>query len=92
MYILNTGDTPLPAVRVQLVKWGNSQAVRIPKPILEQAHLHEGDELEVRVEEGRITIGPPKPRLTLKALVAGITPQNRYEEQDWGKPVGREVW
>jgi antitoxin MazE len=82
----------LPAVRVQLVKWGNSQAVRIPKPVLEQAHMQEGDELEVRVEEGRITIEPLKARLTLESLVAGITPKNRYEEQDWGKPVGREVW
>jgi antitoxin component of MazEF toxin-antitoxin module len=25
-------------------------------------------------------------------LVAGITPQNRHGEQDWGKRVGNEVW
>ena len=47
--------TPSAAVgRVQVVKWGNSQAVRLPKAVLEQAHVQEGDELTVRVEGGRI--------------------------------------
>ena len=80
------------AVRVQLVKWGNSQAVRIPKTVLQQAHMREGDELEIQVQEGCISIVPLKTKLTLESLVAGITPENRYEEQDWGKPVGREIW
>ncbi len=82
----------MPAVRTQLVKWGNSKAVRIPKAVLEQAHMREGDELEIQVQEGRITLEPLKAKLTLESLVAGITPENRHEEQDWGKPVGREVW
>jgi antitoxin MazE len=82
----------MPAARTQLVRWGSSKAVRIPKSALEQANLYEGDEIEVRVEDGRIVIEPMKAKLTLESLVAGITPENRYEEQDWGKPVGREVW
>jgi antitoxin component of MazEF toxin-antitoxin module len=28
----------------------------------------------------------------LQDLVARITPKNLHDEQDWGKPVGREVW
>jgi antitoxin MazE len=82
----------MPAVRAQLVKWGNSQAVRIPKTVLEQAHMQEGEELEIRVEEGRITIEPLNAKLTLEILVAGITPENRYAEQHWGKPAGNEIW
>ena len=82
----------MPSARTQLVSWGNSKAVRIPKAVLEQANLHEGDEVEIRVEDGRIAIEPVKAKLTLESLVAGITPENRYEEQDWGKAVGREVW
>ncbi len=82
----------MPAVRAQLVKWGNSQAVRIPKTVLEQAHMQEGEELEIRVEEGRITIAPLNAKLTLESLVAGISPKNRYAEQDWGKPAGKEIW
>ncbi len=78
--------------KVQLVKWGNSQAVRIPKSILEQSNLREGEELEIRVENGHIWLEPLKCRPTLEALVKRITPENRHDEQDWGKPVGNEVW
>lgn len=79
-------------VRVQVVKWGNSQAVRLPKEILKQARLREGDELTVRVENGRIALEPTEPEITLEKLVAGITPRNRHREQDWGRPIGHEVW
>ena len=82
----------MPEIKVQLVKWGNSHAVRIPKTILEQAGIRAGDELEIRVEEGRIALEPATPKLTLGNLVARITPRNLHHEQDWGKPVGREVW
>lgn len=78
--------------RVQVVKWGNSQAVRLPKEVLQQAHLQEGDELTIRAEAGRIALESTAMEITLKKLVAGITPQNRHDEQDWGKRVGNEVW
>jgi len=82
----------LAGAKVQLVKWGNSQAVRIPKSILEQSNLREGEELEIRVENGYIWLEPVRRRPTLEALVKKITPENRHGEQDWGKPVGNEVW
>lgn len=78
-------------VRVQLVKWGNSKAVRLPKAVLDRADLHEGEELEVRVEKGKIALLPTKGKMTLDLLVAGITKQNLHGE-DWGRPVGKEVW
>ena len=82
----------MPKVRVQLVKWGNSHAVRIPKGILQAAEIREGDELEVVVEDGRIALEPANRKLTLANLVSHITPRNLHGEQDWGKPAGREVW
>jgi antitoxin MazE len=78
--------------RVQVVKWGNSQAVRLPKSVLKQADVREGDELTVHVEGHRIALEPATPEITLESLVAGITPQNRHSEQDWGKPAGNEAW
>ena len=33
-----------------------------------------------------------KRRYKLDELVAGITPDNRHEEIDWGPPVGNEAW
>jgi len=44
------------------------------------------------VEDGRLTVRPLSPKLTLESLVAAITPENRHKETDWGKPVGNEVW
>ena len=82
----------MPSARVQLVKWGNSHAVRIPKRIMEKAEIREGDELDIRVEEGRIAIEPAAPRLTLDDLVSRITTRNLHGEQDWSAPAGREVW
>ena len=82
----------MPRVKVQLVKWGNSHAVRIPKVVLERVDIREGDELEIRVEDGRIALEPAVPKLRLRDLVARITPKNCHAEQDWGRPKGREVW
>ncbi len=82
----------MPAIRSRIVKWGNSQAVRIPKKVLDQARLREGEELEIRVEAGRITLESLNSGLTLESLVAQITRENQHHELDWGKPVGREVW
>ena len=81
-------------VKVQVVKWGNSHAVRLPKVVLEQAQMRDGDQLEVRVEKGRIALEPASPKLSLRNLVARISPRNlpNENEQDWGKPVGREIW
>ena len=41
-------------MRTRIVSIGNSQGIRIPKPLLEQAGL-EGD-VELRAEQGRIVI------------------------------------
>lgn len=54
--------------------------------------MREGDELEIQVTEGRITIEPMKNKLTLESLVAKITPETRHKGQDWRGALGREVW
>jgi antitoxin MazE len=80
-------------MKTQLAKWGNSLAVRIPKPVAVAAELRMGDDLEVDVEgPGRVRIRKPKRKPTLEQLVAGITPENQHSETDWGEPVGKELW
>lgn len=76
----------------QVVGWGNSQAIRIPREMLETLQISEGDEVELKVEEGVLKVRPVNPKLTLESLVAQITPENCHKELDWGKPVGNEVW
>lgn len=80
------------SMRAQIVGWGNSQALRIPRVVLDALQIREGDEVEMAVESGRLTVRPVNPKLTLESLVAAITPDNCHEELDWGKPVGNEVW
>ena len=41
---------------IQIVRWGNSQGVRLPKALLDSAGLAAGDMAELRLEDGRIII------------------------------------
>jgi len=38
---------------MQVSKWGNSLAVRLPAAVVEALHLREGDEIEIRVDGPR---------------------------------------
>ena len=73
-------------------KWGNSQAVRIPKIILEKAGLRENDRVEIRVEKGNLLIIPQKKHLTLQERAAEYNGDNQPVEWDTGKPTGKEIW
>jgi antitoxin MazE len=78
---------------VQLVKkWGNSLAVRIPAAIMESAHLSLDQPVQVRADHGRVIIEPAAPDYELDDLVAGITEDNRHDEEDFGVPQGREIF
>ncbi|MGH9521704.1 MAG: AbrB/MazE/SpoVT family DNA-binding domain-containing protein [Terriglobales bacterium] len=80
-------------MKAQLVRWGNSHAVRIPKKLVEAAKLKEGEELELKLgPSGAVEVHKAKKDLTLKDLVEGITPRNRHRATDWGRPVGEEIW
>lgn len=39
---------------MQVSKWGNSLAVRLPAAVVEALELEEGDEIEIRIAGGRI--------------------------------------
>jgi antitoxin MazE len=79
-------------MKAQMVKWGNSLAVRIPKPVVEKAKLKEGDSLEVEAAaEGKIELRRPTRIPTLAQLVSQITAENRYAEVSLDREVGREV-
>jgi len=75
----------------QVVKWGNSLAVRIPKAVAEQVRMKQGDAIVIEALDGCVELRPAERIPTLEELVAQITPENRYEELDWGPPVGKEI-
>ena len=80
------------ATTTQVSKWGNSLGLRLPKSVARDAHLDEGDTVEVSFDNGAIVIRPSRPRYSLDELVGRITARNRHSESDWGGPLGDEVW
>ncbi|MGA6979929.1 MAG: AbrB/MazE/SpoVT family DNA-binding domain-containing protein [Candidatus Sulfotelmatobacter sp.] len=74
----------------QIVKWGNSLAVRIPKPEAEIAGVREGDAIVMEARAGEISLRRKQRIPSLKELVAQITPENRYGEVNAGPERGKE--
>jgi len=72
-------------------KWGNSNAIRIPKTILEMTELSENDKVELRVQGGNITIIPVKKHISLAERIAEYEEEYICEEWDVGAPKGKEV-
>lgn len=82
-------------MRARIVKIGNSQGIRIPKPLIQQTGLT-GD-VEISVEENRLVIGPAtRPRsgwaeafktmaqVGDDKLVDGeVALPTRWEEDEW---------
>ena len=75
----------------QVVKWGNSLAVRIPKPLAEEAGLSEGNRVLMEAVDGQIELRRADQPPSLRELVAQITPENRYGETPTGREHGREA-
>lgn len=80
-------------MRVRVQKWGNSLALRIPKPFAADAGVKEGTVVDVSVAEGRLVAAPVRVRRArLRDLLAKVTKANLHDEVDTGAPVGREAW
>jgi antitoxin MazE len=76
-------------------KWGNSQGLRLPKQLLEDAHISIGDDVDVTTQDGVIVIAPVKRvrgKRSLQDLVSRIPKDHEVGEVEWGEPVGGEAW
>jgi len=77
-------------------KWGNSQAVRIPKSVLEALLLRENDQVEIITESDSIIIKKAtrkrRANKSLNERFANYKGGNSCSEVDWGEPLGNEVW
>ncbi len=73
-------------------KWGNSQAVRLPKPVLEMAGLNENDKVEIKVQDGNLIIIPVKKHKRLEERIAEYEGDYQCCEWETGKPAGKEVF
>jgi antitoxin MazE len=74
-------------------KWGNSLALRIPKPLADEVGLEEDSAVDLFLEEGKLVIAPAMaPRYALESLLAEVTVENLHDEVDVGVAVGVEAW
>jgi len=79
-------------MKTRVQKWGNSLAVRIPRPFADEVNLQENSAVDVTVKAGKLVVIPIEAELTLDALVEQITESNRHDEIETGDSVGNEVW
>jgi antitoxin MazE len=79
-------------MKTTIQKWGNSLAVRIPRPFAEEIHLEENTTVDLTIRAGKLVIVPAAPTMTLESLVEQITEENRHDEIGTGLGVGNEAW
>ncbi len=77
-------------MKVQIQKWGNSLALRIPKSFAVETNISQNSTVELTVENGQINLKPIKKEITLDELLEGVTKENLHSEIDFGKAEGRE--
>lgn len=77
---------------VQLAKWGNSLAVRIPAAYAKEIGAAENSRAELTIEHGKLVLTPVAntPRFDLDDLVSRITDENRHDEVSTGLALGNE--
>jgi antitoxin MazE len=76
-------------MELQINRWGNSLALRLPNKILKQMHLQEGSKVQVELsDDGRLLV---QPSLQMPALAsrAQIIAELEAMHKDW--PMGRSV-
>ncbi len=79
----------------KIQKWGNSQGIRIPKNILENSHIKIGEEVNISVENGKITVEAThkiRGKYDIQDLICKMPKDYVVEEESWGDSVGQEEW
>jgi antitoxin MazE len=74
-------------------RWGNSLAVRIPKPLADEVGLKDNSVVQLSLHDRQLVIVPVlEPAFNLEALLAQVTEANRHDEVSTGPAAGGEVW
>ena len=74
-------------------KWGNSLALRIPRPLAVEVGLDDDSPVELSLVEGKLIVSPLyQAEYSLEHLLAQVTEENVHSEVDVGPAVGGETW
>lgn len=77
---------------VEVVKWGNSSAIRLPISVMKQTHISLGDSLSLKTINRKIVLAPATKEYRLEDFLSAISAENQHALVDFGSSVGREVW
>ena len=81
------------AIRIQVQKWGNSFAIRIPKSFAAEVGIAQDSQIKLSLQDGKLVLVPvSSPPLTLHTLLGAITDDNLHSEVSTGDMVGSESW
>lgn len=72
----------------QIVRWGSSLAIRIPKPVAEQWGVHEGSRIEMVPCGDQLVMS--KRAYDLAEILSRMSPETLHAEIDTGPVRGRE--
>lgn len=64
---------------------------RIPKAPADETRLRPDTQGEVSLDGSKTVVTPVVPEVTLEALLAGVTDENRHGAVETGPPVGNET-
>ncbi len=78
----------------KISKWGNSQGLRVPKDIMDTLNLNIGDNVNIKIENGKVIIEAIKkdrPKYNLDELVSQV-PNNYKANEEFTEKMGKEEW
>lgn len=79
--------------QTHLSNWGNSQAIRIPKKVLNKLNLTKDQNFNISIKENSIVLTPTKKKFRdIHDLFDGWKDDGiRNHELDWGTAKGNEI-
>ncbi len=83
---------------INLSKWGNSAAIRIPKAILDKLNIDSSNFesicFDIDIEGEKLILSKKQEKTKFELLVEKSEGEklNPKIDIDWGNSVGREVW
>jgi len=79
-------------MNVTVKKWGNSQAIRLPKSITESLNIKENENVDIKIRNDEIIIKKIRRHKSFEERMAGYNGDYDFVELDSGKPIGKEVF
>lgn len=80
-------------MKTSVQKWGNSLALRIPKPLADEVGIAEGSPVELSLRKDTLIIRPGiEAEPDLEELLAAVTEENLHREVEAGPAMGDEAW